>query len=373
MNNIEDFCCFSVKIQCGNSDNGGTGTIISDGNRYYVMTAAHCVSKGQNEFYQPEDITLISYAHNTTTSIKVLRIDDRSRVEDDLDYALLEIEKPDWDFDYFNKVKRCDEIVNEDCFFFYGYGGPNQDCHGRTYQITRKGQNQWHLIDENIASQSQPAMNLMKGNSGAGVFFQRMGIYYCIGYVKCLYDEEGSYNDIIVFPTSMFDKIIPPETKESNYFELVKNWNKGQNIKLEQEVMGEYRDNNVQYMQNLERKMAILYPCGEEVKKKVEMQLSSYLTGLKLVTRLRKSPHIYNMLKKSEDDAYEDYSDLRSSHFSDSSKALDDLRNVRKTIKETASKVLGCDRDTSMEQLVKNYANYELAERLLNCSLDYKK
>lgn len=372
MRRIEDFCCFSVKIQCGNSDNGGTGTIISDGSQYYVMTAAHCVSKSKSEFFQPEEITLISYAYNTTTTIKVLRIDDRSRIENDLDFALLEIENPDLNFDYFNNVKRCDEIVTEDNFFFYGYGGPDKDNHGRAYHISRTGQNQWHLIDENIASQSQPAMNLMKGNSGAGVFFQRMGIFYCIGYVKCLYDEEGSYNDIIVFPTSLFDGIIPQGTKESNYFELVKNWNKDHDAILEQEAMVEYRNNNVQYMQNLERKMAILYPYKDEAKEKVEMQLSSYLTGLKLVTGLRQSPHIYNMLKKSEDEAYEEWADLRSSHFSDSSKALDDLRKVRKTIKETASRVLGCDRDDNMKQLVKNYANYELAERLLICSLDYK-
>lgn len=266
MNEIEDLCSLSVRICCndGKSENGGSGTIIFDGSQYNVMTAAHCLIKEDTtEFYETDNITITSYANNTTTTIKVLQIDDRSKIEDDVDCALLIIEKPNLKFDYLNKIKRCDEIVSDESFFFYGYGGPDEDNHGRKFNIERNGQNQWHLVDENIANQSLPAMKLMEGNSGAGVFFQRMGIYYCIGFVKRLLDEEGSFNDIIVLPISLFDEMLPVDTKETNYFELVKNWNKKHDTLLEQEEKDCYRKDNVQYIQNLERKMAILYPHGE--------------------------------------------------------------------------------------------------------------
>ena len=244
MNEFEDLCSLSVRICCndGKSENGGSGTIIFDGTQYYVMTAAHCIiKKGTTEFYETENMVITSYANNTTTTIKVLQIDNRSKIEDDVDCALLIIEKPNLKFDYFNKVKCCDEIIADESFFFYGYGGPDEDNHGRMFNVVRKGQSQWHLVDENIANQNLPAMKLMEGNSGAGVFFQRMGIYYCIGFVKRLLDEEGSFNDIIVLPISLFDEMLPVETKETNFFELVKNWNKKHDTLLEQEGKDCYR------------------------------------------------------------------------------------------------------------------------------------
>ena len=310
------------------------------------MTAAHCIiKKGTTEFYETGNMVITSYANNTTTTIKVLQIDNRSKIEDNVDCALLIIEKPNLKFDYFNKVKCCDEIIEDESFFFYGYGGPDENNHGRMFNVVRKGQSQWHLVDENIANQSLPAMKLMEGNSGAGVFFQRMGIYYCIGFVKRLLDEEGSFNDIIVLPISLFDEMLPVETKESNF--LI-----------------------VQYIQNLERKMAILYPHGEESKEKVEKQLECYLTGLRLANGLRNSPHIYNRLKEYEAEAYNDYSNDRSSYFSDSSQALADFRNVKEKIRTAVSQALECS--SNIKQMVNSYANYDVAERLLICSLDYK-
>lgn len=372
MSVIEDLCCFSVRIQCndGEYENEGSGTIIFDGSQYYVMTAAHCIIHEETKnFFKPENITLTSYAYNKLTTIRVLEIDNRSKIEDDADYALLKIEKPSINFDYFNKIKRCDEIVEDDTFFFYGYGGPNENNHGRKFTIKQNGQNRWHLVDENVSNQSLPAMKLMEGNSGAGVIFYRMGVYYCIGYVKRLLDEEGSFNDIIVFPVSLFDNLLPEETKESNFFEIVKVWNKKQDILLEKEEMDCYRKDNVKYIENLERKMSILYPHGEEAKEKVEKQLENYLTGLRLANGLQKSPHIYNRLKDHEEDAFNDCSDNRSIYFSDSSEALDDFRNVKEKIRTAVLQALECNSDLKM---VKNYVNYDVAERLLICSLDYK-
>ena len=102
MNGFEDLCSLSVRISCndGKLENGGSGTIIFDGIQYYVMTAAHClIRKGTTEFYETDNITITSYANNTTTTIKVLQIDDRSRIEDDVDCTLLIIEKPNLKFD----------------------------------------------------------------------------------------------------------------------------------------------------------------------------------------------------------------------------------------------------------------------------------
>lgn len=57
----------------------------------------------------------------------------------------------------------------------------------------------------------------MGGNSGAGVFFRKLDIYYYVGYVKCLFDEDGNQNDIVIYPASRFDDILAPVTKEENF------------------------------------------------------------------------------------------------------------------------------------------------------------
>ena len=92
MNEFEDLCSLSVRISCndGKSENGGSGTILFDGTQYYVMTAAHClIKKDTTEFYDTENIVITSYANHTNTTIKVLQIDDRSKIEDDVDCALM--------------------------------------------------------------------------------------------------------------------------------------------------------------------------------------------------------------------------------------------------------------------------------------------
>lgn len=114
-----------------------------------------------------------------------------------------------------------------------------------------------------------------------------------------------------------------------------------------------------------------MIPNTYEAKEKVEKQLECYLTGLRLANGLQKSPHIYNRLKEYEADAYRDYADDRSYYFCDSSQALADFRNVKETIRTAVSQALECS--SNIKQMVNSYANYDVAERLLICSLDYKK
>ena len=78
----------------------------------------------------------------------------------------------------------------------------------------------------------------------------------------------------------------------------------------------------------------------------------------------------YNRLKEYEAEAYSDYADDRSSYFSDSSQALADFRNVKETIRTAVSQAL--EYSSNIKQMVNSYANYDVAERLLICSLDYK-
>lgn len=372
MNIIEQLCCVSVKIQCeemGVKPNGGSGTIISDGTNFYVMTAAHCINKSDTEFFSPECIKVISFADKKAKEIKVLSIEKKSEIKDSYDFALLVIENPNIEFDFVNGIKRCDETFEGETYFFYGYGGLYKNSQGRKFNIVQNGKQNWHLVGDLINNQSIEAMKLMSGNSGAGVFFQKWGVLYCIGFVKKLLDTEGTFNDLVVFPSNFFDEILPSSTKESNFFELVKKWSILNEKALDEETRNDYKTNNVEYLGNLERKMNVLYPHEDEAKNKIDNQLDNYIKGLKLNQDLQKSPQIYKQLKAYEKNVFDEYMEDRTSYYPDSGSALSDYKDVKAKIKDAMAKILSYD---SNKSLLNSYANYSVAEKLLICSLDYK-
>ena len=68
MSLIDLFAQIAVKIHCEDHDDEeyGTGTLISDGERCYVLTAGHCVKKKSNgNPFDSDSIELTSYAAST--------------------------------------------------------------------------------------------------------------------------------------------------------------------------------------------------------------------------------------------------------------------------------------------------------------------
>lgn len=66
--------------------------------------------------------------------------------------------------------------------------------------------------------------------------FRKLDIYYYVGYVKRLFDEDGNQNDIIIYPASRFDDILAPVTKEVNFFNLVDKWTELENKEIDEEL-----------------------------------------------------------------------------------------------------------------------------------------
>lgn len=75
-------------------------------------------------------------------------------------------------------------------------------------------------------------------------------------------------------------------------------------------------------------------------------------------------------MKENEAKEFSDLADDRSSYFCNSSYALNDFKNVKEKIRGAVSQTL--ENNGDVKQLVNCYTNYDLAERLLICSLDYK-
>ncbi|RGN59246.1 MULTISPECIES: trypsin-like peptidase domain-containing protein [unclassified Bacteroides] len=371
MSLIDQICCISVEILCSDEADSslGTGTIISDGVSYYVMTAGHCIKKNSNgAAFDISDIKVISYDNDVSHEINVLAIDNYNLTEEK-DFAILHIANPDISFDFMNNVKRCDDIIDEEKYFFYGYTELSKT--GRIYELQRRGKSQWHLKSDNMVNQPKDAITLMGGNSGAGVFFRKLDIFYYVGYVKQLLDEDGNLNDVIVYPSSRFDNYLSPVTKDENFFKLVKTWTDMENKEENEELRRIYQQENVEYTKNLERKMDVLFSHPKEASDKSIFYLDQYIRGLRLNNEINKMPYVAEKLREKDQQAFMEIQELRSKYFIADMDARKDLKEVKDKIMEAASNILYTD--DKDKTLSKGYANYSIAEKLLICSLDYIK
>ena len=368
---IDLFTQVSVKIHCCDDvdEENGTGTLISDGEKFYVITAGHCVKKESNDQpFNHSDIEITSFAGKTPQQITVTAPITRYDFAEKMDFAVIEIEKPEVEIKLVENVKRCDTQLDEETYYFYGYSEPNEQ--GRLYIVRRTGKNQWHLCDDSITNQDLGAYQLMGVNSGAGVFFEKTGILYHIGYVKRMIDESGTQSDLIVYPTCNFDDVLPESTKESNLFELVEKWKELKRKEISDELMEYYKKHHQEYMGNLSRKMNVLYPNGKEASERERTQLGNFIRGLELTAEINKTSAIARTLRDRENDLFEAFCEDRSEYVEDK-EARDDMGKIKKQIKELADEVLDLhDRDKSV---ARGYADYSIAEKLLECSLDYKK
>lgn len=366
MDIIDTIMNIAVKIECseGEKKREGTGTIISNGDHYYVMTAGHCIKKDDNTVFKKESICITT---GTKIKVNVMSIIDFD-LSEAKDFALLSVEKPNTNIDYSVIVKRCDELVDDEEYRFYGYGGLNTDG-GRMFQVERRGPSLWHLVDDNINNQDLTAMNLIGGFSGSGLFFQRHGLFYFVGYVKALQDEDGANNDLTIYPTSNFDECLPMDTKEINLFKLVEKWTRLDQNSLDDQEVENYKESHGDYWKNLVRKIQVLYPHKQESKENLDKQINSYLKGLKLVDEIRKSSNILTLLNKAEVSTFTEHGKIRSKYFNTANDARQDLAQFRDSIKDAAKEVFIGD---DYKDIINSFSDYDIANRLLDCSLDYR-
>ncbi|WP_277638470.1 hypothetical protein [Bacteroides graminisolvens] len=366
---IDELLQLSVKIECNHEKEYslGTGTIISDGDKFYVMTAGHNIKKEDGNPYELSEIKITMYSCNAWKTISLIGIIGKD-FTDEKDYALLEITFPESIFDYNNSIKCCDTVIDAEQYICLGYTQIAND--GRIFPLKRCSISGWHLVESNINNQEIEAHKLMGGNSGAGVFFKRYGVYYCVGYLKRTLDIHGSYNDIIVYPSSNFDILLPSSTKEENLAKLVEKW-----LDIDAEVVDaalriKYKQENIENFNHLDRKVKILFSDKNVAMKKFDKFLDNFLHGLELVRLMHNNTSLLKKLEKADKKVFEDFNDYRSGIFANDTEALQDLSRVKDELIKTASQIFLYD--DAEKSISRGYANYSIAMKLLLCSLDYK-
>lgn len=363
---IEQIAEICVKIICYNGGKPvrqGSGTIISSDSHYFVMTAAHCIGDGK-EPYPISDINIYIHINNADINIGIFNIIGYDEGDD---YALLEIEKPITNFDHFHNVK-CfvDKPIEKEEYYFYGYTKLHSE--GRLYCTKQVSSNFWHIKDNPIDGQCENAQTLMRGNSGAGVFFERHGSFYFVGYLKGLRDENGSYSDLRVIDICVFNNLLPISTRQHITVELLTEWSKKEKEKVDKQLVDDFRIENVTWMDNLIRKTNALY--NDDTNERIDDFLDSYIKGGNIIKRMKdEDPRYFDELSKDDDVLFQRISKQHPKRFRDEFSAQDDLKQVRQELHQYADKHF--PEDDATRTISNGYVEYRVAEKLLNCTLQY--
>lgn len=373
---IEELPYFCVRIRGyndGNVADQGSGTLIEDYGRYYVMTAAHCLcDKDKNRFeIACLELNLV-FAKDETYTLTVISVVEFNQA-DDVDWALVEVVRPDIDFDY-RRIKRCNNYKynNKEIYGFYGF--TQLEDLGAMYQVELRGLpgSYWHISDIPIDGQADDAHKLIDGNSGAGIFFEHAGIYYIVGYVKRLINKNGAYSDFILYNIPTDSKHLSTDSVKNIDLNVLAEWQKEADVKIKESVLEQYQEKMPVYLANLERKLAVIYSDDEERQCKMDTLENDYLEGsAHMLKMVRDGNSLYEELNKEDDELTARINDCRRIKYVDEDRAEDNLKEVLEQYKVYARNKF--TKDTPTETLTNKYAAYRVAEKLMNCTIDYKK
>lgn len=177
----------------------GTGTIMTDGVDYYVLTAAHCFRDDEgNDNCELKDI-VITYYDNDKHPTRQKPYDWKKSTVD-LDAAWLKIKDPRNGFDFKNGLKLLGEEIDEQACV-YGYTEDKQEGFKQTYAL--KSPNVWRC-KEGVKANGGEFFDTIRGTSGGGLLVKVDDVIYCMGYVKRTYADNQVLEDVVVYPMSHF-------------------------------------------------------------------------------------------------------------------------------------------------------------------------
>lgn len=191
----------TVKITCSGKGNYGSGTIIKDGDSFYVLTAAHVIMNGTEPF-KNEEITIFGYWEQHPKTLSGVQL-VKHNPDENVDYAIIKVDEPEGCiFDFDNSLIVVQNIKFTIPCFTYGFAKGGGDS-SRGYNIKPMGSGKWK-IDENITAIGSDVYESMRGLSGAGVFVTDEDRLYLVGYVKSTVKDGDIYDDITIFPMMHF-------------------------------------------------------------------------------------------------------------------------------------------------------------------------
>ena len=373
---LDDIRYVAVRINCSSENGGekqGTGTLIKDGGRCFVMTAAHCLKGKDKRKFDRQDIRIsIVLGKDDEVAIEVVDVVEYCD-EENKDWALVEVKGPDVDFQY-ERVRRCYNAADNHKEEFYFYGFTEMEPEGALYKVENRSMagGYWHLKDIPIDGQVDNAHKLIDGNSGAGVFFVHGEIVYFVGYVKALINKNGAYSDFVMLNFPQTQTKLTDDSVRNITLDVLKYWIREISKNESEKAKSRLGEEKPVFLANLDRKMTVICADDEDRERLSDSHIASYIEGSEIMLGLlNKGNTLYEELNEEDAELVKEINKGRKTKFATEDSAEKDLDNVKDRYSKYAEKKFRYDNE--QKTVANKYTAFRVAEKLMDCSIDYKK
>lgn len=259
-------------------------------------------------------------------------------------------------------------IVPNDTFQFVGY--TKVASKGRLFSVSKVGDHCLHLSNLQIDGQVCSGEELSCGCSGAGIFLYRHSRYYMLGYLTDIRDNSAAYSDFLWKDEENFNEIMSDDSRDDITVDLIQKWDEYDELEIEQVQIDKFREENSEWMDNLRRKCAVLYP--NEVDSKIKIFIDDYIRGEGSFQCIKDSnPTFDDDLQKLMNREIYRRTKMMPTVYESSTSARQDFLDLADYLTKRVKAKFPEDREEL--DLSSSYVDYQLASRLLNCSLKFKK
>jgi hypothetical protein len=279
--NLLNKSCVRTSIEVnGDFVNQGSGVILCHHDKYYILTAEHCINGENGEYASLTcDKIIVEYQKEYNSEFIPIKILSKIQLDKTGDWALLEIEKPDIDCDYMAVI--CgDKFLSHEPVHFRGYQAVHSS-EPRTWEATiidiADSEFKISLKDKSFEQFGEQGSHKAKGLSGSGVYIIRANKLYLLGHLKQVIGEIALNDDIKCAKFKNLQSCLGKELVDLSDINEISLWEKAAEKKITDEDVQTWIEQHDEHFDNLLRKSRVLTSSEEKAQENVRNRLIHFL------------------------------------------------------------------------------------------------
>lgn len=355
---IKKSCVKISIVKDGETINQGSGVIVHSDDKFYVLTAYHCVDD-----YNIENIIIERQEHYNSDFDKI-EIISKVEFDKDNDWILFEVNYQDNDL---KSIKVAKNFISDETVNFFGYQNINEkerrnwkakilESAPSTFKIT--------LVDKSFQQAGEEAISIAEGLSGSGVYIIKDGVAYLIGILCSIKGEKGFNDDIYCcLITNLINYLAG--CQDLSDIDYLDKWTENLENKSVEEEIEEWKKSNVKQFEDINRKNKVLYGNTQIADRKTSVDIKKYQSIKNNVEDYEdKYPELFKkfrqIIKRYKEKVEFDY----TGEVDSSSAAKEVRRALDESLKKELEKIFNSEMKLDITE-------YQIIEWLMDCTLNF--
>lgn len=370
---LEKFCARThIENENGLKQNQGSGVLLKDHDKFYLLTAEHCIFGKNNEY---NDITTDKIWVEIQDSFEAdfRRVTVKSIIDSDKDddWVLLVIDDPLIDCDYL-RIQRGQNFIIDEEVWFIGYQSKKPDRFRRSDGIINHiatDRNNFVITRKSGSFQHPTELggDIAQGLSGSGVFIIRGNKLYLIGHIKSIVGDIALENDIDCCPIHCLNSILKDLSIDLSNISEIDQWEKDSEISITEDDITNWKNDKVEDFENILRKHHVLHP-DEKAKKITHDRILEFLTLKQKIDRMRVENS--NPILEFEKSAKIFEKRVRESYTRQADR--NEAKDLSIELEEKFSEFIKDIYKDKSNRINTELARHKITEWFMNCTFDFK-